>query len=570
MLEIGQLIDNKYKVIHEIGKGGMSRVYLAINPAAGKEWAIKEVQKKGKEDGVSVKQDPITETNILRNLSNPHIPQIVDVISKEKEYLIVMDFIEGITLKKKLDQEGRQKQDDVVNWALQLCDVLKYLHGQDPPIVYRDMKPGNIMLKPDGTIVLIDFGIARTYKKDQVEDTRPLGTRGYAAPEQYGGMGQTDERTDIYNFGATMYHLVTGRDPTKPPYEMRPIRQWDPSLSTGLETIIVKCTQNDPDKRYQSASELQLALEHYRQLETRYQHAKQKKLKTFKMLCIAGTACMIAATGLRAYAGTLRNGTYETLVHEAETRTDRTESIYTYEKAVKIRPDKLDAYNAIIEIYLDDDILSRQEADAMTKLLGYKGPADSKSIEEKLSRNGKNYGLFCYEWGLACFYCYEDSGNKQLSRPWLRTAKESSIDERKRKRAERLYSVAEYYAQLGSRNKAGDAEADYLDYWNDLVSLSGDHIAEEDNIRTALVMYGELAYQAGARAMEFRDAGVEKAEILYELARIEKIVTEQIIGMERYSEKEHGDKVDEIMDNITAARKVLETVYHTTEGDGND
>ena len=153
MLEIGQIIDDRYKILYEVGHGGMSRVYLAINEAAGKEWAVKEVRKKGKRDGESVKQDPITETNILKKLESPHLPQIIDVIERDDSYLIVMDYIEGVTLKKKLDSEGRQPQEEVVGWALQLCDVLEYLHAQDPPIIYRDMKPGNIMLRPDGRIV---------------------------------------------------------------------------------------------------------------------------------------------------------------------------------------------------------------------------------------------------------------------------------------------------------------------------------------------------------------------------------------------------------------------------------
>ena len=567
MLEIGQIIDDRYKILYEVGHGGMSRVYLAINEAAGKEWAVKEVRKKGKRDGESVKQDPITETNILKKLESPHLPQIIDVIERDDSYLIVMDYIEGVTLKKKLDSEGRQPQEEVVGWALQLCDVLEYLHAQDPPIIYRDMKPGNIMLRPDGRIVLIDFGIAREYKDGAEEDTRTLGTKGYAAPEQYGGQGQTDERTDIYNLGATIYHLVTGKDPTKPPYEMRPIRQWDPSFSTGLESIIVRCTQNDPEKRYQSTGELRYALENYRKLETAYQEEKKRKWKLFTALCAMGFACIICGTMLRGYAAALRSGTYEVLIREAERSTDEKEAVMHYEDAVKTKPSAVKAYSALLnDIYLSDGMFSRKEADAVTRLLGYKGSRDAHTIEERLRGNKYAYGRFCYEMGLAYFYFYEESGNKQLSRPWLREAKETLSDEKKRLRAERLCKVAEYYAGLGGRNKAGDSTADYADYWDDLVKLSGDHIAEEDNIRTALVMYGELAYQAGAHAMEFRDAGVSRQSVLYELKRVEKIVTEQIIGSPGYSEEEYGEKTDEILRNITAARNVLETVYAAGEG----
>ena len=137
-----------------------------------------------------------------------------------------------------LRENGAIPQKYVVSWAKILCDVLLYLHTRDSPIIYRDMKPGNIMLKPDGNLMLIDFGTAREYKVKNRGDTVCLGTVGYAAPEQFGGMGQTDARTDIYGLGATMYHLLTGKNPGKPPYEMKPIRQINSSLSGGLEKII--------------------------------------------------------------------------------------------------------------------------------------------------------------------------------------------------------------------------------------------------------------------------------------------------------------------------------------------
>ena len=124
-----------------------------------------------------------------------------------------MDYIEGNPLSNALEEYGAQPQDMVIAWAKQLCDVLGYLHAQSPPIIYRDMKPSNVMLKPDGNITLIDFGTAREFKEKNLADTVCLGTIGYAAPEQFGGMGQTDARTDIYCLGATLYHLVTGQNP---------------------------------------------------------------------------------------------------------------------------------------------------------------------------------------------------------------------------------------------------------------------------------------------------------------------------------------------------------------------
>ncbi len=235
MQEIGSVIDGKYRILSEIGHGGMSVVYMAINEKANKTWAIKEVRRGGVVDYDEVKQGLIVETEMLKKLHHPHLPSIIDVIDEEDSFLIVMDYIEGHHLGKSLEEYGAQPQELVIDWAKQLCDVLGYLHTRKPPIIYRDMKPSNVMLKPDGNLMLIDFGTAREFKERNLADTTCLGTVGYAAPEQFGGRGQTDARTDIYCLGTTLYHLVTGKNPCEPPYELLPIRQINPNLSDGLQ-----------------------------------------------------------------------------------------------------------------------------------------------------------------------------------------------------------------------------------------------------------------------------------------------------------------------------------------------
>ncbi len=208
MLEIGSIIDGKYKILNQIGQGGMSVVYLAMNERANKQWAVKEVRKDGVRDFAFVRQGLIVEMEMLKKLRHPYLPTIIDVIDLEDSFLIVMDYIEGIPFRKALEEYGALPQGDVIEWAKQLCEVLGYLHSRPFPIIYRDMKPDNIMLKPDGSIALIDFGIAREYKPYALRDTRALGTQGYAAPEQFGGQEQTDARTDLYGLGTTLYHLV--------------------------------------------------------------------------------------------------------------------------------------------------------------------------------------------------------------------------------------------------------------------------------------------------------------------------------------------------------------------------
>ena len=156
-----------------------------------------------------------------------------------------------MSLDKELEEHTKFSEEMVVEWAKTLCDVYIYLHEHKPnPIIYRDMKPSNLMKTPEGTVKLIDFGIAREYKVDAKSDTLLLGTKGYAAPEQE-GLAQTDERSDIYSLGVTLYHLLTGISPREA-LGFKPLRQIDPQFSEGLEIIIRKCVMPDPKDRYQS------------------------------------------------------------------------------------------------------------------------------------------------------------------------------------------------------------------------------------------------------------------------------------------------------------------------------
>lgn len=294
MLEIGSVIDGKYKILNEIGHGGMSNVYLAINEKAGKPWAVKEVRKSPDRDSGLPRQSLAKETDLLKKLRHPNLPGIADVIDSDENFLIVMDYIEGNTLERFLNEGGPQPQEKVACWALQLCGVLDYLHTRQPPVIYRDLKPSNIMLKSDGNIVLIDFGTAREFKEENTADTCSLGTNGYAAPEQFGGRGQTDARTDIYCLGTTIYHLLTGHNPSEPPYELYPITKWNPGLSTGMERIIQKCTRKDPACRYQTVRELRHDLEHYADLDVQSQHQYRARLKLFTA---AGLSAVCAACG---------------------------------------------------------------------------------------------------------------------------------------------------------------------------------------------------------------------------------------------------------------------------------
>lgn len=317
MARMGEIIDGKYEILREVGRGGMSVVYLAMDKRLNKQWAIKEFRKD--KDDVSKQvalKALLDEANLMKKLDHPTLPRIVDIIDNRQTVYVIMDYIEGESLNKVLDAYGAQPQEAVIEWAKQLSDVLDYLHTQNPPVIYRDMKPANIMLKPDGSVRLIDFGIAREYKEGKAGDTEAIGTRGYAAPEQFGGKGQTDARTDIYSLGVTLYHLVTGKNPAEPPYEIYPIRHWNPSLSSGLEWLIQKCTQLNPNDRYQSCAEVTYVLENLEKFDAEYKKKKKSRFNIFITTLILTIVFTIASVGSFIGSTTAKQNSYDSLIDE--------------------------------------------------------------------------------------------------------------------------------------------------------------------------------------------------------------------------------------------------------------
>lgn len=299
MFEVGSVIGEKYRILSELGQGGMSTVYLVVNEKTNKLWAMKKVRKVDSQDSNLLKESLQTEINTLKKLKHPNLPSVVEVIEQQDEYLVVMDYIEGISLENLLEEKDMLDEEQVVRYAIQLCDVLSYLHTRKPAIIYRDMKPSNIVLKPDGTVVLIDFGTAREFKEDAAMDTNNLGTRGYAAPEQFGKKGQTDARTDIYCLGMTLYQLLTAHNPAEPPYEIYPITKWNPKLSTGLERIVHKCIQKNPNDRFQSADELMRALLHYREYGMHRKKRYRKRIFFAGGMTLLSFLCAGASLGLQ-------------------------------------------------------------------------------------------------------------------------------------------------------------------------------------------------------------------------------------------------------------------------------
>lgn len=372
MTKIGTILDGKYEILKKIGQGGMSVVYLAIDNRLNKQWAVKEIIYKNTEEiNVFLKGLEI-EANILKKVDHPVLPRIVDIIRYQENVYVVMDYIEGRTLTDILKEEGAQPQELVIEWAKQLADALAYLHSLDPPVIYRDMKPSNIMLKPEGNIKLIDFGTAKEFNQENIADTIALGTKGYAAPEQFGdaagrGIHNTDVRTDIYSLGATLYHLVTGNNPTEPPYEMRPIREWNKQLSKGLEKIIEKCIQPNPENRFQSCAELLYALEYYDELDDAYKRKSIKRIAAFlgAVIMMIGSIALTFIGYQEKEEALIQN--YKNVINIANSYAvsgENDRAIDKYRYAIEdIDRSKPDAYIGMLDLYINMDEVEKGLSD---------------------------------------------------------------------------------------------------------------------------------------------------------------------------------------------------------------
>ena len=571
MLEIGSLVDGKYRVLKKCGQGGMSVVYMAINERANKTWAIKEIRKDGTQNYEVVKQGLIVETDMLKRLDHPNLPSIIDVIDGEGSFLIVMDFIEGKTLSEVLKEYGAQPQESVIDWAKQLCDVLGYLHSRQPAIIYRDMKPSNVMLRPDGDVVLFDFGTAREYKTNNMEDTVCLGTRGYAAPEQYGGQGQTDARTDIYCLGATMYHLLTGHNPSEPPYEMYPIRYWNPSLSAGLEAIILKCTANNPMDRYQSCAELIYALEHFWETDAEY---RKKQVSNFRKFAVPAALAVTFGVAAGIFAGVenhLTKTSYDAYIMAAQNSTIKADEIENYRKAINMDPFRNDGYMGLLqEGLLDDNILTRDESELLRKvLIDYGNGKDTN--EQVFKNNTEGYDDFAYEAGIAYYYKYEDKSNKKNAKGYFGIAKDSKYLEAKQiERAKRLHAISSYFSTIGITDETGDAMTTYRDYWNDMTSLMEGNLVEVDNERTALIMYQELVTQIVSRANDFKKDGVTQAEMTAQLNNVKEHLRTDFSGLNEANRALIAMDLVTLENAIAQAERMVQSTFGQTNGGGSN
>lgn len=558
MLEIGFVLGGKYKILNEIGHGGMSTVYLAINEKANKTWAVKEIRKEGHEDFQIIRKSLIMEVEMLKKLSHPNLPSIVDIIDEEDDFFIVMDYVDGKTLEEIMTERKTLSQDEVTRIAMQLGSVLLYLHEQNPPIIYRDLKPANIMLKNDGSVVLIDFGTAREYEERKLEDTTCLGTRGYAAPEQFGGMGQTDARTDIYALGVTMYYLITGKNPAMPPYEIYPVRYWDENLSSGLEHIITKCTNINPDDRYQSARDFIFDLENFHHYDIGTLKKYKRQIKIVRWFAVAGVIfAMIGIAGL-SMGRKMQTATYDEIISNAKKSTEE-KDVFTYlNEAIKTSPEKAEAYNLLYDCIQEDGVFTLEEENELLKI------ATSKEnyFEIWKNKDRQGYADFCFYIGNTYWFLFEHEENRESHAiNWYEEAiniyKDQNENNTKINRCELFIEIGNFYKKISTAQLEGEDAGMYKAYFEKLKMLKEENDKNPDRDLIRLRMYREIVTNSIEFAEYLKEDGVSKEEIDNLTKEIEKEIN-SIHGTSAVTKQE----VTKIQELIIEGRKIIDSTYN--------
>ena len=476
----GDIVKGRYEILRLIGGGGTSRVFLAADlRLSNKQWAIKEVDRHATDPaGRPIEQCLASEAYLLSRLGHPGIVDIVDFEKTEDYVYVVMDHVEGQSLDKVVREQGPQSEEDVQRWMLQICDAVGYLHRQNPPVIYRDMKPSNIMLHPDGYVKLVDLGVAREYKDEARKDTIAFGTTGYAAPEQY-GKAQTDARTDIYGLGATMWHLLGGEAPPVE-FPLPNVREKNERVGEGFADVIIpQCTQLERDARYQTCEELAADLEIYQELTREYRTKQKNKVLAFAVLGVLAVVFLVLGFAMLGAREASLSQNYEAHYQNAELqkRTNVEAAEQEYIEAISYRPDAVDAYLGLVYCYEADQGFTPEEKQQFDSV-----------YRQNLSalKESKRYGELSYQVGRMYWYFYAYGSNRDANGQLLLDnqstrikASTESFEAAKddhgfenRLSAETYFNIATFTSDIENAVTQGDEGKEmYRSYWDSLVAL---------------------------------------------------------------------------------------------------
>lgn len=491
MLKPGSILNNEFQIIDIIGQGGMGVVYLAFNLRLRSTWAIKEVDKLKFENNKQKLEEVRSEANLLARINHPTIPRVTDVIEKQNSrYLYIQqDYIDGKTLAEIIEDRARkqahkgikdpytQRQfslNSVKNIARQLINTFIYLHTRKPAVLYRDLKPGNIMMNTSQHVYLIDFGIAFEMTPENLAPGVKvgMGTAGYAAPEQYGQKPIHTLQTDIFNFGRVLYELVTGYCPAPNQTENGRIKHKElpliselrPDIDEAMEEIIYTCMAEKLEDRYKSFQEVKYAFEHYDELGPSFRIKAKKQIKIISLLGATSLLLLSGSAGAFTYHYIQSNKQYNDMLAQVDVY-NKVEDVV---KLIEQNPTIVKPYNRLIELYETNDNFTVKEEQELLKLI-------TKNLSDL--KKQPDFPELAYNIGLLYIFYFKASDdvikNKQLqmaqSTNWFKYAIDGHAKEAEL--AQIYYNIGNFNKDIVLAIKRGEDNGLYKDYFNNLSLL---------------------------------------------------------------------------------------------------
>lgn len=528
-----QLPIGQFEILRELGRGGNSVVYLVKSYKSGSRFALKALKP---EAGAIAEQLLHAEAQVLEELGGGScgIPAYYGEVYEGDRFCgFLMEYIEGETLQKILDSGRVFTASEAAEAGVQLCGILARMHGMSPPRIYRDLKPGNILVREDGRYVLVDYGAVRAYREGAGCDTHPLGTEGYAAPEQYGGWEQSDERTDVYGVGAVLHHMVTGRPPLETglrplaeimetPDEAPHRRSAEASRQYAeLAKTLTRCCSVAPAMRFKSCRELEKALNRLRTSDP-----AERAWKKFAALVGLSASMLVSAGLFGATAEGAERGRYLDLITEAEETQDLDEKISVLRQAAGVRPQDPEAYLALFKEQTSDGVITQDEKDTLEALLYENG-----SPEKMRRRKPAAYVRLEMEIGKGLLEFYE-GGNEAAKRCFANAAAAAGIGSTQRKISESMCEV------LGDEWSPGRIEA-----WEYLVHKSVGEAMESGDGSFAAAVCSRAAGEISLFSERYEAVGVERSGMQEVVKEVEEYARALSGGWPSVPEKLAGELI---------------------------
>lgn len=539
-IELGTKLFDKFTVTKVIQSKGMSNVYACMDDSLNKLVCLKEIIKEdaGRDN---VEYDSlINESRILSQLSFLGVPHIISIEEDNQSVYVFMDWVSGESLSDYISREGAMPEDLAVSKLTQLALILIYLHSRPLPIFYRDLKPANIMLQDD-QVILLDYGISVEISENNRVIEQPLGTRGFAAPEQAIKGQPYDLRSDIYSFGVIAFYILTGLDPNK--VKSFDLKSFDGRFSTGLSRIVLKCTQQDPALRFQSMTEVLVALDNYKKIDSHFYEKARKKIRTSYGMTAAGLVLVLLSGGLymgNAYADNNRfSNQLETARHSAK--------VADYAAALSIKPTDLSVYEEMLQAIEKTGQFTVEDEQ---ELFGVLAP-NMTAI-----KSSSDYPRLAYKLGRLYWFFYTPKDDPyrgmSLSTEWFDDAIKGKFEP---ERSQVLYNIGLFQRDIASAIVTSDDSGMYREYWNNLVSIQDSEQGEVINLQIRRAILDAVT----SYTYQLRVDGVSQAEVQGEVAKIRKYLRTIKPSPGRPEElfADISMKLDRIDDRIVAAYRDL-------------